>query len=209
MLKFEKILSDNQMSENDPELPSGIANRIAKIREAQKQLAEADGDEKAKIEEKIKKLDDEIMAKLPEHFDMIDEEEEKRKAKEAAAAAQAEEKRKKDEAAAKEKAQREQQSAAEKKAKEDKEKADKEEKERQAAAKKAAEEEENKPATSDLGALEKLHKKGKTTVTKAELKAAGFNTGFFGSIGPNGCTVGKYRLYREDPNSDTFQLLVR
>lgn len=203
MLKFEKILSDNQMSETDSDLPSGISSRITKIREAQKQLAEADGDEKEKIQENIRKMDDEIMAKLPEHFDLLDEEEEERKAKEASAAQKAEEKRKKEEIAAAEKARKEQEATNAKKAKED------QEKEKVAAAKKAQDEEEAKPANSNPGALEKLHKKGKTTVTISELKAAGFNTGMWGPIGPNGCTLGKYRLYRDDPHDSTFQLIVR
>lgn len=68
-------------------------------------------------------------------------------------------------------------------------------------------EELKKPATTDHGALEKLFQRGHKTVTITELKNAGFDTGFLGPIGMHGCTCGKYRIYRANANSSTFELL--
>ncbi len=73
--------------------------------------------------------------------------------------------------------------------------------------KQAETEELKKPAKSNAGALENLFKLNHKTVTVAQLKAAGFNTGWLGPIGMHGCTCGNYRIYREAINSNTFQLL--
>ena len=64
----------------------------------------------------------------------------------------------------------------------------------------------SQPASSNYGALQNLFNLGKTTVTTSELKKAGFNTGFFGPIGPDGCEIKEFKLHRSDPFSETFTL---
>lgn len=72
-----------------------------------------------------------------------------------------------------------------------------------AAAKKA---EESKLPRNEL-ALKKLLDAGKTKVTYADLKGAGFDMGFFTSpIGMSGCQVGAYRLYRASQYDTEFEL---
>ena len=73
------------------------------------------------------------------------------------------------------------------------------------AARKAAEAADGKLSTNEK-ALKKLHDAGKTTVSLADLKGAGFDTGFFGPIGVNGCKEGNYLLYRDSQYESSFQL---
>jgi hypothetical protein len=77
---------------------------------------------------------------------------------------------------------------------------------KEAEAKQARIAELSKPASNDKQALSNLFELGKTTVTTAELKKAGFDTGFFGEIGPTGCTIGEFKLYRKDASESVFTL---
>ena len=83
----------------------------------------------------------------------------------------------------------------------DKAAADKAETEKAAAAKAA----ESKLPQDQLS-LKKLYEAGNLKPTYEDLKVAKFPLGFFGPIGMNGCTCGKYRLYREHQYDSTFQL---
>lgn len=95
-----------------------------------------------------------------------------------------------------------------------KSKAEKEEKEK-AASEKAKKEKEleeaelNKPATNDDDALDKLFKKGKLKVSVGDLKNAGFNTSFWGNLGPHGCSTKRYKLNREDISEPFYHLIKK
>lgn len=180
MFQFEKLLQSNGIAENDPELPRSIEKQIQKLRNKQKTItSETTPEEKEKIEDEMDAIDDAIMKTLPEFFDIEDEEEENKKKQIAESAKKEEEKKR----LAKEK--------EENQAKEAKEKA-----------------ELNTPATNDDDALDKLFRKGKTTVTISDLKSAGFNTGFFGDLTPSGCVTKRYKLICSD-GSQQYNLIKK
>lgn len=183
MYKFEKILRDNSISETDQELPTAITIKIQKFRKIQKAISDApdEVEENEKRLGNLNELDAEIYSLIEENFDIEDEAAELEKKRVAEEEKQKYEQKKRDEAFAR---------AALKRKREE-------------------EEEDLKPATSNLGALEKLHKRGKSIVSIVELKAAGFNTGFTSPIGPNGCNIGPFKLYRDDIFSDEFELSKR
>lgn len=196
MFEFEKILKENGISETDPNLPRGILRKIEKFRATQAKIVPGiSPEEKDKLEDDLDTIDAEIMKTLPDYFDIEDEaeikrkEEEKKKAdkaaKDAAAAAAAEKKQNKTKS----------KQAVKKVIDDEKQKADQE---RIAKL--------QQPATSDYQALSNLWELGKRSVTTQELKAAGFNTGFWGSIGPTGCTKKEFTLFRRNPESNTFTL---
>lgn len=231
---FEKLLNDNDVQETDTSLPKTVVRLIEKFRSVQKKMeGEESPEEKEKLKNELDELDSKIMKTLPDHFDIEDEEEVKRKAELAARAKKAGIAETSTEqeivAAEKAKADQEEQQVKDKKKlaarakavglpedstekaiaaaeKSNADKAAKEEADKEIARKKQ-EEEDSKPATTNEGALEKLFKKGKKTVTTADLKSAGFDTGFFSSpIGPHGCRSGKFKIYRETPSEDSFEL---
>lgn len=228
MYKFENLLKHNSVKEDNVEsLTTSIVNKIKKFRTIQATLPDAEEADKKEIEEKLHKLDAEILAAIEEEFELEEEEtaadKVKREALEARAIAVglAKDATEKQIIAAEAKAKKDTENSA--KAAEDAKKlaaravavglaataTEDEVKEAEKTAKKkkdTEEDESKKPATSDAGALEKLHKAGKTSVTKEELKAAGFNTGTWGKLGPQGCSVGGYKLYREDHFSGPFTL---
>ncbi len=228
--QFEKILSDNGIAETDENLPRSITKQITSFRKLQSSLETAESDEeKEKINTELEAIDEAIMKTLPDHFDFEDEAEIERqkelskraiavgltadatetqiiKAEREKSASNQAEKDKKAKLSERAKKVGLPASASEseiEKAEKDKSEGDKE------AERKKLEEEDAKPATSNEGALEKLHKKGKTSVTTAELKAAGFNTGFMGPIGPYGWDGKQYSISRQIATSDTFQLTKR
>lgn len=187
MFKFEKLLKDNNIAENDPELPRSLTKNIEKFRNLQKSITnEMPSEEKEKINDQLDVLDDKIMETLPEFFDILDEQEENKK-------------------------QAEQQAKAKKEAREKEEAEKKEKAESEAKAKKEAEENElNLPATNDDEALDKLFRKGKKQVTREDLKAAGFNLSFWSSnLTPSGCTTKRYKLERDDYESPYYDLIKR
>lgn len=87
------------------------------------------------------------------------------------------------------------------------EKAEKEKKQKEE--QEALEKELNKPATNDDDALDKLFRKGKTQVTLHDLKSAGFNTGFFGNLGPHGCDTKRYKLLRDNITKAHYDLIKK
>jgi len=58
----------------------------------------------------------------------------------------------------------------------------------------------------NVQAVTKLFDAGKTKVSRAELKEAGFNTGFFGSLGSSGSVVGEFRLSRNYPAETDYTI---
>jgi hypothetical protein len=208
MYKYRKLLSDNHIKEDDQDLPQTIIRQIQKFKKIEASAKDDDSQEMIdQREAELDAMDGQIMKTLPDYFDMEDEEEQQRiaaekerKQKEIDKAKLAEKTKAAKEKADKEKAEKE----LADKAKADKEKADQE---AAAKAKAAAEAEElAKPATTNHGALEKLFKQGKTTVSSQDLKKAGFNTSFTGPIGFNGCKIKEFELYRDDQYSETFEL---
>lgn len=172
MYKFQKLLKDNGISENDSDLPLSITRKIEKFNKIEASAKDADTDEVIeKRQAELDALDEQIMQTLPEYFELEDEAEINQKAQ----------------------ADNEAKEKANAKAQADKKAADD-------AAELA------KPATTNYGALDKLYKQGKTTVSMADLKRAGFNTGFTSPIGINGCVIKEYELYRDYQYSDTFEL---
>ena len=206
MYQFEKILKDNDIAEDDTGLSQSITNQIKKFRKVQ-QLIRANPDEvdeNEKREAELLVIDTKIMQTLPEQFEIEDEEEELSK-KELEKQALAEKNR-----LAEQKANEEKEIISALKARaqavnlpDDSTEADIIEAEAKA---KIEADELAKPATTDSGALEKLFKRGKKTVTISELKSAGFDTGFMGPIGMHGVTCGNYKIYRSNPGSSTFEL---
>ena len=197
LFDFEKILKDNDISETDPDLPRGIIRKIEKFRSVQAKITpELTIDDKQKIEAELDKIDAEIMQTLPDYFDLEDE-------AETIKAKQLEEKAKQEQLQAKKQAKTSTKQAVKKVVAQDR---DDNAKKAEEAAKQAKIAELSKPATSNKQALANLFELGKTTVTTYELKKAGFNTGFFGPIGPDGCKISEYVLHRKNADSDTFTL---
>lgn len=63
---------------------------------------------------------------------------------------------------------------------------------------------------SDERALKILYDRGKTQVSLDDLRAEKFNVdGFLSPLGPNGCNIGRYKLYRDDPLAKTLKLTKR
>lgn len=178
MFQFEKLLKQNNISENDPELPRVILKQIEKFRYIQSTItSETPFSEKETLENQLDEIDDNIMKTLPEFFDIEDE-------------AEINKQKSQSEKVEKEKA------ASEKSKKE------KEEKE-------AMEAELNKPATNDDDALDKLFRKGKSKVSVGDLKNAGFNTSFWGNLGPHGCSTKRYVLKKEDILNSFYDLIKK
>jgi hypothetical protein len=182
MYQFEKLLKQNNINENDPELERVIVKKIKEFRKLQSSItAETTAEERDAIEAKMDDIDDDIMKTLPEFFDIEDEVEENKKKQIAESAKKAEEKQLAKEAADKEKAEQD--------------------------AKKEAELAElNKPATNDDDALDKLFRKGQLKVTENDLKKAGFKTGFFGNLEPFGAETKRYKLKRSDISQPYYDL---
>lgn len=197
LFDFEKILKDNGISETDTDLPRGILRKIEKFRAIQGKITpDISIEDKQKIEAELDAIDADIMKTLPDYFDFEDE-------AETIKAKQLEEKEKQAQQKAKKEAKNNTKQAVKKVVAEDQtEKKAKAE----AEAKEARIAELSKPASNDKQALSNLFELGKTSVTIAELKKAGFNTGFFGEIGPTGCTIGEFKLYRKDPSESVFTL---
>lgn len=197
LFDFEKILKDNEISETDPDLPRGIIRKIEKFRAVQAKITpELTIDDKQKIESELDKIDAEIMQTLPDYFEFEDE-------AEILKAKQLEEKAKQEQQKAKKQAKTSTKEAVKKVVAQDR---DDNAKKAEEAARQARIAELSKPASSNKQALANLFELGKTTVTKAELTKAGFDTGFFGPIGPNGCKIGEFVLYRDSISSTTFTL---
>jgi len=76
-------------------------------------------------------------------------------------------------------------------------------------AEKAALATEDEKLPANYRAVKKLFDAGKTVVSKAELKEAGFNTGFFGPLGSSGCVVGDFRLSRKYPAETDYTISKR
>lgn len=197
LFDFEKILKDNGIKETDPDLPRGILRKIEKFRAIQGKItADATLEDKQKIDAELDAIDADIMQTLPDYFELEDEAE-TLKAKEA------EEKEKQAQQKAKKDAKTNTKQAVKKVVAQDR---DDNAKKAEEAAKQAKIAELSKPASSNKQALANLFELGKTTVTTAELKKAGFNTGFWGPIGPDGCKINEYTLHRKNADSDTFTL---
>ncbi len=271
MHKFEKILKDNDISEDSIVLPESIKNQIKKLRRLEKTIIENPDDVTGNEEREgqINSVDSKIMETLPEHFELEDEAEEiakEKKEKEKKAQEESDKINSQLKARAKKmnlsadateseivKAEKKAQSETEERSAQLKARAKKVNLPEDASEEKIAEterklgedsqkesalndrakavnlpvgsteaeivkaeqkakeetEELDKPAKTNGGALEKLFKKGKKTVTLNDLSSAGFDTGFFGPVGIHGCTAGDYRIFREDPNSRTFDLLKK
>jgi hypothetical protein len=194
LFDFEKILNDNGIKETDTDLPRGILRKIEKFRAMQSKItADISIEDKQKIEAELDSIDADIMQTLPDYFDMEDEAETiaaQKKAEQDAAQKKAE----------KDAAKKHTKVAVKKVVAED------QTQKKEAEAKQARIAELSKPASNDKQALSNLFELGKTTVTTAELKKAGFNTGFFGEIGPTGCTIGEFKLYRKDASESVFTL---
>lgn len=184
MFQFEKLLKQNNIDENDPELERVIVKQIKQFRKLQSSItSETTSEERDEIENKMDALDESIMQTLPEFFEIEDEAEIKKQQKIAETAKKEEEKRIADQKAAEQ--------AAKEKAKTDAEQA-----------------ELNTPATNDDDALDKLFRKGKTKVSVTDLRHAGFNTGFFGDLTPSGCVTKRYKLICND-GSEQYQLIKK
>jgi len=197
LFDFEKILKDNGISETDPDLPRGILRKIEKFRAIQGKItADATLEDKQKIDAELDAIDADIMQTLPDYFELEDE-------AEIIKAKELEEKEKQAQQKAKKDAKTNTKQAVKKVVAQDR---DDNAKKAEEAAKQAKIAELSKPASSNKQALANLFELGKTTVTTAELKKAGFDTGFFGPIGPNGCKIGEFVLYRDSISSTTFTL---
>lgn len=186
MLQFEKLLRANEINENDPELPRAITKQIQLLRIKQKSInADASAEDIQRIEDEIDEIDNNIMKTLPEFFEIEDEEEiNKQKSAEQAEA----EKRVKAEAA--------------KKAKEEAEQAEAEKRDAEA-------KELSTPANNDDDALDKLFRRNKLKVTEADLKAMGFNTGFWGNLTPHGCETQRYKLLRNNISIPYYEIVKK
>ena len=196
MFEFEKILKENEISETDPNLPRGILRKIEKFRSVQAKItAGVSPEEKDKLEDELDTIDAEIMKTLPDYFDIEDEAEIKRKeeAEKAAAAKKAADQEA--EKKAKKQAKAQTKNAVKKVVTDEKEKAERERIEKL-----------SQPASNDRQALSNLYELGKREVTMDDLKKAGFDTGFFGKIGPSGCKVNEFTLYRSNPMAEKFTL---
>lgn len=200
MFQFEKLLKQNNIDENDPELERVIVKKIIAFRKLQQSITpEMTRVEKEDIEEKLDQIDDDIMKTLPDFFDIEDEVEINKQKKAAEKEAQA--KKAAEEKMAADKAKKD---AAEKAAEEEA-KAKKEADEKNAA-KQKEDQELNTPATNDDDALDKLFRKGKSKVTESDLKKAGFKTGFFGNLEPSGAVTKNYKLIRTDFSQEFYDL---
>jgi membrane protein involved in colicin uptake len=205
MYKFEKILSDNNIAENSTDLPKAITVQITKFRSIEKKIENAPDNIEAneKLTNDLLDLDKKIYTLIEENFDVEDEEEENNKKAEQKRIADAEKENAAIAEKNKKKLEKEAADADAEKEAEKKKATDKAKKEAEEA------EEDKKPATSNEGALAKLFKQGKKTVTVNELKAAGFDTGWNSPIGMNGCNIGAYKLYRDSQFDNEFTLSQR
>lgn len=189
MYKYRKLLSDNHIKEDDQDLPQAILRQITKFKKLEASAKDDDSQDVIdQREAELDAIDDQIMKTLPDYFDMEDEAEQQRLAAQKEADQKEIDKKKLAE-----------------KTKSEKEKAEKEKLQKE----KSEEEELLKPATTNYGALEKLFKQGKKNVSINDLKQAGFNTGWTGPIGFNGCKIKEFELYRDDQYSEIFQLSIK